>query len=98
MVFLGRPLFTGRSRPHAATIRSRRSSTADELGGGAMKSFGTRMGLFTGTAAVVLLGLGVVGAAPAGAAPRAINPVGLYNYFDGGIITEGGAATTITVN
>jgi len=66
-----------------------------------MKSWGTRVCLFSGAAAVVLFGLGIVAAGPAQATasvPSAINPVGLYNYFDGGIITEGGAATTITIN
>ncbi|HVC70025.1 MAG TPA: hypothetical protein VNC61_07135 [Acidimicrobiales bacterium] len=40
----------------------------------------------------------MVTAVPAAAAHHTPNPVGLYNYTDGGIITEGGAATTIAIN
>jgi hypothetical protein len=65
-----------------------------------MKNSRTRVGLFSGAAAVVLLSVVLVGVGPATAAshPSALNPVGVYNYFDGGIIIEGGAATTINVN
>jgi hypothetical protein len=67
-----------------------------------MTNSGKRVGRFLGSATVALLGVGVLGVAPATAAshaaPSALNPVGLYNYNDGGIITEGGAATTLTIN
>jgi hypothetical protein len=59
------------------------------------------MGLFSASAAaVVLLGLGVVGVVPAGAAghPATASAPGVYTYNDGGVITEGGAATTLTIN
>jgi hypothetical protein len=67
-----------------------------------MKISGRRVGLFFGSAAVVLLGVGLIDAGPAVAVShgRASTPsaVGLYNYNDGSIITEGGAAATITIN
>ena len=63
---------------------------------------GRRVGLFFASAAVVLLGIGLVGVGSAGAVShaRASTPtaVGLYNYTDGGVIIEGGAAATITIN
>src|ERR1700691_3227249 len=62
-----------------------------ELGGGAMKISGRRTGLFFGSAAVVLLGVGLIGVGPAGAISHARTStptaVGLYNYTDGGVIT-----------
>ena len=63
-----------------------------------MKNSRTRVGLFSGAAAVVLLSVVLVGVGPATAAshPSALNPVGVYNYFDGGIIPD--AATTMNVN
>jgi hypothetical protein len=77
-----------------------------------MKYSRMRVGLFFGSAAVVVLGLGVVAVTPAVAANRSVTTgavtgraspstvpaAGIYNYTDGGIITEGGAATTITIN
>jgi hypothetical protein len=67
-----------------------------------MKFSGRRVGVFFGSMAVALLGVGVVGVGPATATshatPSTPSPVGLYNYTDGGIITEGGAATTMTIN
>jgi hypothetical protein len=67
-----------------------------------MKFSGRRAGLFLGSAAMVLLGVGLIGVGPAVAVShtRASTPtaVGLYNYNDGGVITEGGAAATITIN
>jgi hypothetical protein len=64
-----------------------------------MKISGTRVGLFFGSAAVVLLGVGVSPAGALGQA-RASTPgaAGIYNYTDGDVITEGGAAATITIN
>jgi hypothetical protein len=63
---------------------------------------GKRVGLFVGSAAVVTLGIGLIGTGPAGAVSHARtstpSAVGLYNYTDGGVITEGGAAATITIN
>jgi hypothetical protein len=69
-----------------------------------MKSSGRRVGLFLGSAAVLLLGSLAVGASPALAAGHARSPaatptpVGLYTYSDGDIITEGDAPATITIN
>lgn len=69
-----------------------------------------KLGLFCGVAAVVVLGLGIVAVAPAMAATgsgparavtghaKTVAAAGIYDYNDGGIITEGGAATTITIN
>jgi len=67
-----------------------------------MKSSGRRIGLFSASAAMAVLALGIVGVAPAMATghaiPATIGAPGIYNYNDGGIITEGGAATTLTIN
>jgi hypothetical protein len=67
-----------------------------------------KLTLFCGVAAVVVLGLGVVAVAPALAATRSspavtghaktVAAAGIYDYNDGGIIIEGGAAATITIN
>jgi hypothetical protein len=63
---------------------------------------GRRVGAFFGCAALALFSVGLVGVGPATATsqakPSTLSPVGLYNYNDGGIITEGGSAATITIN
>jgi len=67
-----------------------------------MKSSRIRLGHVLGSVAVALLGVGVVGVGPANAAkhesPSTPSAVGIYNYTDGDIITEGGAAATITLD
>jgi hypothetical protein len=61
-----------------------------------------RVAYVFGSAAVALLGMGVFGVGPATAAshaaPKALNAVGIYNYTDGDVITEGDAPATITIN
>ena len=66
-----------------------------------MKSWRMRIGALLAGGALAVLGVGAFGVAPATAAaahPAAASPPGVYNYNDGGVITEGGAATTLTIN
>jgi predicted sugar kinase len=70
-----------------------------------MKRRGRPVGLFFGSGTVALLSWGAVGVTPALAAshhsaatpgttghgvPSTVSAVGIYNYTDGGMITEGG--------
>jgi hypothetical protein len=65
-----------------------------------MKSWKMRIGVLLAGGALAVLGVGAFGVAQATAAghPAAVSPLGVYNYNDGGVITEGGAATTLTIN
>ena len=64
-----------------------------------MKSLFRPVGLVLAGVAVAILGSGVIAAAPAMATTsNAPSAPGVYNYFDGNMITEGGAPTTLTIN
>lgn len=78
-----------------------------------MASSTKRALLFLAHATVIVLGSAVVGVSPAwsvshqpglahgvsgDAHPNVVSAVGIYDYFDGNVIVEGGAAATITIN